>query len=324
MDLCRSGCVRRGDGYLLTGSLVHGDLRTGSSLELYAVGQISLHETSQRNAVQIDHIEEGVLGNSHDEGDGIGLRCATLRRHGDGLNLAVQYAQYALRSLSLVKSDSRDLAHTFRQGNGIIQLIGSKALKRRASHIDHGEVHIAGSSHREMDDIRTAGTALRTNGDLIIACETADCTNRSRLEISVHKCVSHLRQYSCSLRQVHPILVRLRIEAIDELSVEIDSLERVLAEGLHGECDEVDTRASVTGSYRNTGLTVQTGRRDCYLLELITRDGYDLRQYRSTYRQIVRIVISVRVEAFKRYATDRNAVQRRVIGLLRGEHQFIN
>ena len=124
------------------------------------------------------------------------------------------------------------------------------------------------------------------------------------------------------MRQNHPILIGLRLET-DVIPFYGESSQRVDAEGLHGERDDIDGSASVSGSNRDTAFSVRSGicRRDG--LELIACFPCDLRKSGRTYRQDVVIGSHIRAEALKRHTSDEDIIQRRFVRFLRRENEFI-
>ena len=174
-DLRHAGTVRSRDCHLLPRRFFHGDQRAGGALQQDFVVQRCRNEARQRHAVgaQVNHLEIRVLRNRHNERNGVRTCSAGLRGHRYCLDAAVQHAQHALRGLRFVEGDCRDLAYAFRQRDLILRHFRVEVLQCRTTHIDHGEVHVGGSSHREMDDVSAACPAAGANRDLIIAGETS-------------------------------------------------------------------------------------------------------------------------------------------------------
>ena len=174
-----------------------------------------------------------------------------------------------------------------------------------------------------MDDVRTTGSALRTNGQFIIAVQTGRFTLSRRLELRVLQFVGDVRQRRGTFRQVHVVLRHLRIE-IDIVALDRQVLEGVIAEGRYGERDLIDRGTTVSGSHCDTGLAVDAGSGHRDRLELIGSDRFYRRQFGCSHRQVIGVAQHLRLEVRQGLAVDEDTLQRGDLRFLGGEDQLVH
>ena len=305
-----TGTVRCGDRHLLTGCFLHRDLGATFGRHLVGIIQRIFAETLERLTGDEDIIKEGILGNAHDEGDGIFAFCAALGGHRDDLHAVLKNTKHALRLFVFLEGHGRNGAHTLRQRIGILQYFGVEAFHGFAVDIEHFQFQVVRCSHREVDDIGTTCSALRTNGDLIVSVQAFEATGCSGLELIALQVIRHLRQRRGTLLEVDPILLFLAGEAVYQLPAYIQRFQRVVAVGLHGERDLINGCTAVAGCYHQSRFAVQAGRGQRDRLILVALRPSDCRHLRRTYRQRIYIGRHVRTETGYRMTVDENRFQR--------------
>ena len=284
--------IRSRNGYLLTRRLIYRNLRTGNAIQLLYIFKRISAESFQWLFIQINHIQISVRRHSHHKGNRICTCSTALGGYRNTLYFVLQHVQHTLRVLAFLHGHGRQLAFAFRQFVGIFQYFRIKlnrvrsvpALHRFSIEINHLQRRVRRCSKREMDDIRTARTALRTNGNLIITRQTAgQRTLVSRLELRILQLVVHFRQLCRSLRQVYPIFILRRLKT-DIVTFYRQALQRVVRVSVYGESNLINGCASVSGCYRDTGDTVHARGGYNNLLEFIGSNRCNLRKRCRTNR----------------------------------------
>ncbi len=120
--------IRRGDSHLLAFFLIDRNGGTGRTRQRNGIGQRCALEARQSNAIEINHIEEGVLGLLNNKNNGIGILGTALRRNRDALHIVLAHTEHLLRSLRLVVGDGRNGADANGERIGVVCLIGREAL----------------------------------------------------------------------------------------------------------------------------------------------------------------------------------------------------
>ena len=114
-----------------------GNDRTGSLFQQHRVGELLFLEACKWFTVQINHFEESVLRDGHDEGDFVFAFGAALSRDGDGLHFVLQHAQHTLQLLFFVKRDGGNGAHALRQIVGIFGYSSIETFQRLVVDVNH-------------------------------------------------------------------------------------------------------------------------------------------------------------------------------------------
>ena len=168
-----------------------------------------------------------------------------------------------------------------------MQRVGIETGYRRAVQINHRQIRVARGRYAEMQHIRPARTALRTNRNLVVTVQARQTTNRRALQLLVLQLIGHHRQHRRALRQVHPVFVRLRSKALYHYAVQIYAFQRVHAVGLYRERNLINRCASVARRHRDTGLAVHAAGRHVNRLVFVARHCNNLRQHRRADRQSI-------------------------------------
>ena len=331
-DDSHTGTNRRCDAHLLTGFLGYGHLRAHFTCQLHRVVGFLRIKACQFHAVEINHFEEGVRRQLDAEIYSIFAFGTTFRRYGKDLRGIFQHTQHTLRCFTFHVRYSGYRAHAFGQNDGIVQRIRSKAFQVFAIQFNHLQRRVAGSSHREMDNIGSTLTTLRAYRDTVVTVDTT-FTHIDFLQcfIGSLRRVGYFRERSSTLRQVHPILVRLRIEsnsvafAIKQRTTFYTEVGKgIVGVTIYGEGDQVNRCIAIAGSYCDTRCSVQTTSYHTDVLELVVGNRFNRREFGCTDRQRIFVGGNIRTEVRQCHAAYFDALQGGNLRFLGAKHQLVD